>query len=328
MPNEVIDVRQFDSSQLAHLLDAEAQAWNLALRWDYASSRRVIANCLDEKRLSGYALRAGADLKGYSYFFYEGEKALIGNLFVEPAADRTECAGLLLRHVLETLLATPRLTRVETQLPHFTLEELEPFFRPRGFQAYLRCFMILSLARRKRIAYSLGVKKSADVVRPVVVPPDFELLHWERRHHRAAAEMVASSYRHHIDAQINDQYASLAGSAHLVESIVEQHGCGELIPGASLVAIHQPTGRLAAALAVTTVRARTAHIPQIAAAPEFQGNGLGTALIETSLQELCRRDYEEVSLTVTDLNAGAVRLYQRLEFETFRTFGAFTWQRR
>jgi ribosomal protein S18 acetylase RimI-like enzyme len=329
LPYDVIDVRQFDSNQLAHLLDAEAQAWNLALRWDYASSRRVIANCLDEKRLAGYALCVNGDPKGYSYFFYEGDKALIGNLFVETAApDRIQRAGLLLRHVLETLLATPRLARVETQLPHFTLEELEPFFRVHGFQAHLRRFMILSLARRKRIAYSLGVKKSADVVRPVVVPPDFQLLPWERRHDRAAAEMVASTYRHHIDAQINDQYASRAGSARLLESIVQQHGCGELIPGASLVAIHQPTGRLAAALAVTTVRARTAHIPQIAAAPEFQGHGLGSALLEMALQELCRRDYEEVSLTVTDLNAGAVRLYQRLEFETFRTFGAFTWQRR
>ena len=196
MAYDVIDVRQFDSSQLAHLLDAEAQAWNLALRWDYASSRRVIDNCLDEKRLSGYALCANGDPKGYSYFFYEGEKALIGNLFVEPHADRIERAGLLLRHVLETLLATPRLARIETQLPHFTLQELEPFFRAHGFQAHLRRFMILSLARRKRIAYSLGVKKSAEVVRPVVAPSGFQLLPWERRHDRAAAEMVASTYRH------------------------------------------------------------------------------------------------------------------------------------
>jgi ribosomal protein S18 acetylase RimI-like enzyme len=81
-------------------------------------------------------------------------------------------------------------------------------------------------------------------------------------------------------------------------------------------------------LAVTAVRPRTAHIPQVAVAGEFQGAGLGAVMMERSFQELAAQGYEEVSLTVTDLNAGAVRLYEHLGFETFRTFGAFVWDRR
>ena len=327
MSYEAIDIRQFDASALDHLLEAEAQAWNLELRWDYTSSRRLIATCLDEKRLAGYVLRDRDDLSAYSFFFYEGEKGLIGNLFVEGEEGRLNRAAVLLNHVLETLLATPGLARVETQLPHFTLDELEPSFEARQFEIYLRRFMILSLARHRRSPYGSGNAATAHAAAQKAALRNFRIVPWERRHDRAVAEVIYDAYRHHIDARINEQYSSLAGTTHLVESILQQRGCGELLPSASLVAIHEATGKVAAALAVTAVRNHTAHIPQIAVADEFQSLGLGTALMEAAFQDLSQHGFDEVSLTVTDLNAGAVRLYERLDFETFRTFGAFTWEK-
>ena len=94
------------------------------------------------------------------------------------------------------------------------------------------------------------------------------------------------------------------------------------------VALHRPTRSVAALLALTAVRPRrTAHIPQVAVAREFQGMGLGTALMERAFTRLAAKGFQEVSLTVTDLNAGAVRLYERLGFTTFQTFGAFVWNR-
>ncbi|MBI4167260.1 MAG: GNAT family N-acetyltransferase [Acidobacteria bacterium] len=320
MAYEVIDIRQFDSRALEHLLDAEAQAWNLDLRWDYSSSRRMIANCLDEKRISGYAVKDQGGTSGYSFFFYEEGKGLIGNLFVEGSRDHLERAHLLLRHVLETLLATPGLVRVETQLPHYSFEALEPLFREHGFEGHLRRFMVMSLPRPRWTPYGSG---SSGAGKPTL--RDFRILPWERRHDSGVAQVIHSAYRNHIDAQINDQYATLEGTARLVESILQQRGCGELLPTASLVAIHAPTGKLAAALAVTAVRTRTAHIPQIAVATEFQNHGIGSALLETSFQDLTKNRFEEVSLTVTDRNGGAVRLYESMDFLTFRTFGAFTW---
>ena len=84
---------------------------------------------------------------------------------------------------------------------------------------------------------------------------------------------------------------------------------------------------MAGFLAVTTVRPATAHIPQIAVAEEFRSMGLGRAMLGAAFQALQRRGFQEVSLTVTDQNAGAVRLYERLGFETCRTFGGFSWTR-
>ena len=328
MASEVIDIRQFTGREFEPLLEAESQAWNRDLRWDYSASRRLISTCLDEKQLAGYALLSEGRITGYCFFFYEGEKGLIGDLFVEPNGNRLDPALVLLEHVIETLLATPGLRHVETQLPHFGFEELEPCFRAHGFEGYLRRFMALSLASRRPDASGPHATQAQSAPAAVRLLEAFHLEPWERRHDHAAAELVYDTYRHHIDARINDQYSALAGSTRLIENVVHQRGCGQVLPQASLVAVHRPTEKLAGVLAMTSVRARTAHIPQVAVAREFQGAGLGSAMMETSFQELAAQGFEEVSLTVTDLNASAVRLYKRLGFETFRTFGAFVWERR
>ncbi len=150
---------------------------------------------------------------------------------------------------------------------------------------------------------------------------------WERKYDREAAQLLHRAYSHHIDTVINDQYGSVAGTGRLIDNIVHHRGCGEYLPRPSLVAIHRATQKLAGVLAITSVRPETAHIPQVAIANEFQGVGLGTTMMEWSFQELAEAGYREVSLTVTDLNCGAVRLYERLGFETFRVFGAFVWNR-
>ena len=55
----VVDIRHFSAHDFELLLDAEARAWDAALHWDYTPSKRLIATCLDEKRLTGYALGHG-----------------------------------------------------------------------------------------------------------------------------------------------------------------------------------------------------------------------------------------------------------------------------
>jgi len=327
LTSEIIDIRQFDASQFVLLLQAESRVWETSLRWDYTSSARLISSCLEEKRLQGYALIQASEIKGYSFFFYEGEKGLIGNLFVEPGGGGLTQALHLLEHVVETVTAIPGINRVETQLPHFHFDELNPCFVAHHFQGYQRRFMAVSLEDRTPHNPHEIAGQDARAQGTGVIYGDFVIVPWDRKHDRQAALMLYQTYMNHVDAIINDQYASEAGASRLIENIMHQRGCGELLPQASLVAIHRATGKLAGVLALTSVRAHTAHIPQIAVAREFQGTGLGTAMLELSFKDLSQRGFHEVSLTVTDLNAGAVRLYQRLGFESFRIFGAFLWNR-
>jgi len=322
---EIIDIRQFEASQFLPLLHFESEVWGSQLRWDYSASVRLISSCLEEKRLSGYALVRDHQIEGYSFFFYEGEKGLIGNLFVGSSEGRLEPAICLLENVIETVTEIPGISRVETQLPHFAFEDLDPCFSAHGFNGFQRNFMAVSLPGSKPGANAAG--PNAALSSGAFGLGDFVIEPWEERHNRQAAQLLYHVYRNHVDAVINDQYASESGAVRLIDNILHQHGCGEQIPTVSKVAVHRATGKLAGVLALTSVRATTAHIPQIAVAREFQGSGLGTAMMESSFLELVRRGYQEVSLTVTDANAGAVRLYERLGFRTFRTFGAFVWNR-
>ena len=319
MASEIIDIRHFQADAFTPLLQAESRAWGEQLRWDYEPSMRVISQCLAEQRLSGYALVNDGHIEGYSFFVCEGEKGLVGDLFAVNDAARHQTYRLL-DHVLETLLAIPGVKRVEAQLPHYRTEELEPQFRACGFKAYGRRFMACKLD-------GLRAASGSQQTLPPLVPTDFAIQEWERRHDSPAAQLIAHTYRDHVDAVINDQYASAGGASRLIDNIFELRGCGEPLPHACLVALHVPTGKLAGLIALTGVHRTTAHVPQVAVGSEFQSLGLGTTLLDLSFLEAHRLGYAEVSLTVTDRNHGALRFYERLGFETFRTFGAFVWEK-
>jgi ribosomal protein S18 acetylase RimI-like enzyme len=320
---ETIDIRRFKALEFTSLLEAESRTWHDELRWDFAASAQLIATCLEEKRLAGYALVKDRRIEGYCFFFYDGEKGLIGDLFVDSSRAGRDRARGLLDHAIETLIATPGTRRVEAQLPHFTFEELDPCFRSHAFEGYRRRFMAVSLVDRPPSAqhFSVVTQAANGKLR------DFRIEPWERKYDREAAQLLSAVYSRHVDTLINDQYGSLAGASRLIENIVERRGCGDFLPQSSRVAIHRLSGELAGVLALTAVRPGTAHIPQLAVRDNFQSAGLGTALLESSFQELASSGTREVSLTVTDLNSGAVRLYERLGFQTFRTFGAYVWNR-
>lgn len=324
---EIIDVRRFEPQAFMPLLDAESRAWSEELRWDFSASAQVISNCLQERRLAGYALVLDGQIRGYCFFFYDGEKGLIGDLFVNFSPREIDPALRLLEHVIETLLATPGLRRVETQLPHFRYDDLEPFFRDHSFEGYRREFMALSLVPRSRTSATSVKSSSAGNQESPQDMDDFLILPWERKYDREAAELLYMTYRGHVDAALNDQYNSLAGATRLIENIVHQKGCGEFLPHVSRLAIHRASRRLAGILAVTAVRTRTAHIPQVAVGQPFQGYGLGSLIMESAFADLDRQGYQELSLTVTEANTGAVRLYERLGFKPFRKFGAFVFRR-
>jgi ribosomal protein S18 acetylase RimI-like enzyme len=318
---EIIDIRRFETREFAALLEAESRAWNDTLRWDFAPSVRVINSCLRDKRLSGYALAGEEGIRGYCFFFYDGEKGIIGDLYVHPELAGQGHERELLKHSLETLLGTPGLRRIEAQLPHYQREELEACFLNRRFQTFLRRFMSLPLRGPQRAPHAEGGAQTSADAR--WVREGIELIPWQKRFNDDAAEMLYQSYRQHVDALINDQYASVMGATRLIENICHNQGCGDFLTHVSRMAVHRPTQKLAGILTLTKVQPSTAHIPQVGVGPSFQGLGIGTALMEAAFRDLAEDGFEQVTLTVTDSNAGAVRLYQRLGFDTFKTFGAF-----
>jgi ribosomal protein S18 acetylase RimI-like enzyme len=322
---KVVDVQRISGRQFEGLLQTESKAWLDALHWDYASSAELILTYLDQKRLSGFALLEDGYVQGYCLYFREGSKASIGDLFVEPGNSSLSQLTLLLERTIRELSSTPGVRRIEAQLPHYDASQITPFFRARLFQVFLRQFMALRLESGNNSSLFPEEAFPGGEEMAKRVSGDFLFQPWERRYDREAAYLLNEVYRNHIDAALNDQYRTLTGTSRLIESIVRYRGCGDYLQNISTVAIHRSTGKLAAALGLTAVRDGTAHVPQIATASGFQGLGLGTAMLRSSFQKLLQEGYSEVSLTVTSLNARAVRLYERLGFKTLRVFGAFAW---
>jgi ribosomal protein S18 acetylase RimI-like enzyme len=60
--------------------------------------------------------------------------------------------------------------------------------------------------------------------------------------------------------------------------------------------------------------------------PEYRGRGIGESLLAASQNNLRKRNFSMLSLTVTEANARAVALYRRLNFDTKRVFDAFVWE--
>src|SRR5438045_4096099 len=103
---EVLDLRHFTSADLRPLLEDEIKVWAELLCWDYSGSAEMILRYMDAKFLPGYAAVSRGKVFGYSFFVYENNKGVIGDLFVTEGGngdDRKHVERRLLTHVIETL---------------------------------------------------------------------------------------------------------------------------------------------------------------------------------------------------------------------------------
>src|ERR1700721_2420040 len=115
---EILDLRHFTARQLRPLLEAEARIWQQRLSWDYHSSTELLLQYLDSKVLPGFVALDRGRICGYCFCVYEGQKAVVGDVYAIAAApdSAADITRLLLRHLLEVLLHSPTVQRIESQL--------------------------------------------------------------------------------------------------------------------------------------------------------------------------------------------------------------------
>ncbi|HZQ90587.1 MAG TPA: N-acetyltransferase [Terriglobales bacterium] len=303
------------------LLDQESQVWSRLLSWDYSSSAEMILRYVDAKILPGYAAVDSRRVFGYAFFVYEGSKGVIGDMFVTdgklgPSGNgRPLTEHKLLAHVIETLQQSPGIHRIEAQLlVHDTGAVSQPFLNE-GFRRHPRLFMALPLRG-----------EGAPPRVPPTAPAEFEIRKWSEQDFQAAATLITSAYRGHVDSDINDQYRTVSGSLRFLNNIVRFPGCGTFDPDASFVAIHKPTRTQAGLILCSRVKSDVGHVTQVCVLPEHRGRKIGEALIGATCAALRRRTFAALSLTVTQANTRAVELYNRIGFDVKRVFDAFVWE--
>ena len=313
---EILDLRHFTSADLRPLLEDEIALWARLLSWDYGISAEMILRYLDAKILPGYAAIERGSIFGYSFFVYEQNKGVIGDLFVRDGGrgpERHEVEERLLTHVIETLQQSPGIHRVEAQLlVHESGEVARPFLQ-QGFSRHPRVFMNFDIGRHPQAALP-------------PVPSEFEIRPWSEQEYQSSAALITAGYRGHVDSEFNDQYRTLAGSLRFLNNIVRFPGCGTFDARGSFVVLERRTRTLVGLILCSQVRPDVGHITQVCVLPEHRSAGLGEALLAASTRSLRDRGFHFISLTVTEANDRAIGLYKRIGFEHTRVFDAFVWE--
>jgi len=308
----LLDLWQVRSSDLEPMIEEEIRTWRAELDWDFHASAELVRRFVDVHALNGYALLMGDDVAGYAYYVCEEHKGLVGDLYVRSEYRTADNEHRLLGAVIDHLLRARYVRRIEAQL--MLARSLQTRLLPGSehSRSYLRNFMSVNAAS----VVSLPPRQLEGVA----------LDRWTERWQDETAHLIASAYRGHIDSEINDQYRSPSGARRFLYNIVQYPGCGSFYEPAAAVAIHAGSGRLCGVSLTSMVAPNSGHVTQICVAPSVKGRGVGYELLRRSVHELAEGGANNISLTVTAANAGAVRLYERVGFRTIQRFPAFVWE--
>jgi ribosomal protein S18 acetylase RimI-like enzyme len=217
--------------------------------------------------------------------------------------------------MLEMLRHSPAVERVESQLLLFNAGEFADVFAGPEFAVYPRLFLECDLLR------PVAVTPAAEA-HTYGVPPDLELSAWVASDYQAGGELIYACYVGHTDAQINDQYRSLHGSLRFLHNIVRFPGCGVFEASHSWMLRERRSGVLVGMVLCSRVSPDVAHVTQLCIAPTYRGRGLGRALLDRSAERLLTAGFKAITLTVTEANREAVRLYRQFGFSLRHRFDA------
>jgi ribosomal protein S18 acetylase RimI-like enzyme len=321
---EILDLRHFSARQLRSLLETEARIWENRLRWNYRGSTELLLQYLDSRVLPGFVALDRGRICGYTFCVYEGHKAVVGDVYAiaNDPEQTLQTTRVLLHHLLDLLQHSPNVDRIESQLLLYDTGVIEGVFLEAGFTMHPRLFMEYNFPPAD--SSPLGVNGSHA---PQRFPSHIDLCHWSAGHYQPAAELIHESYIGHIDALINDQYCSLHGSLRFLHNIVRFPGCGVFEAAHSWVLREQPSGALVAMVLCSRVADNVAHITQLCVAPSHRGNAFGKALLKHCMSHLSDSGFKAITLTVTEANQEAVRLYENLGFFTRHRFDAMVLDR-
>jgi len=309
--SHTMDLRSVDADRLAPILAEQIESWKTDLDWDFTASANLVRRFVHIHALSGSALFSGKNVIGYSYFVCEDGKGLIGDLYVLRQHRSPDREYALFQSSLDAMWQTPGVHRVESQL----LMLMDTGHREVPYKNWFHAFPRLFLEAPLSVRLPPGKLSSSIALAP-----------WTEAWQEATGRLIAGAYQNHIDSQINDQYRTPMGARRFLTNIVQYPGCGSFFAPASFAATSN--GVLCGASLASLVAADVGHITQVCVAPSYQGTGLGYELMRRSMASLAGHGCRSVSLTVTEANESALRLYRNMGFIERRAFSAYVWEPR
>lgn len=309
---EIIELRHLSARELDPLLFEETVEWRRQLDWDFSRSADLVRQFADMHSLLGYALLDRGEVAGYGYSVLEEHKGLIGDLYIRPQWRNGVNDVRLLRAILDGLIATRNVRRVESQLMLVDPAVGKALERERSIEVQERLLMRIDTSKPPYLPSGEALRR-------------FHFEPWSPHHHEMAAGVISLAYANHVDSRINDQYRNAVGARRFLYNIVQFPGCGAFFDKASFVAFDPRTGWMAGVVLASFVAEEVGHITQLCVTPQAQGRRLGFELLRESVNALRIYGARRVSLTVTSSNEPAVHLYRRCGFEEMRRFLSYVW---
>ena len=309
----MIDLSRVSADELEPVLGKAIDIWAERFSWDFRSAADLVRRVAQMKSLQGYALRFGRELQGYSYYVTEDRKAMIGDFFIDGQATSFGDEMLLLGSMIQTLMMTRGIRRIESQLMLFPMPIQAQLPYPQFMKRHDRFFMEVSTQSVPHLP--VGARG---------IQPRYVL--WADKHYEEVSHLIAASYRGHIDSEINDQYRTIPGARRFLNNITRFPGCGRFTPSASVLALDEHSGKIVGACLASSVSASSGHITQLCVLPAVRHARLGYELLRQSMNVLKLAGSTTVSLTVTCSNSEAIRLYESIGFKIVSTFPALVWE--
>ncbi len=316
---EILDLRHFAAPAFRSVLDAEGELWKQRLHWDYNISSKLLMQYLDSHTLPGYAALEAGQIIGYVFCVYEESKAIIGDVFAlscegADGGSASEIEETLLRHLLELLMNSPQVDRIESQLLLHPAGSHSGIFLDAGFQIHRRLFMVRLLR---------GFYASPRITLPAAL----ELRPWRDEDLNPASRLIAAAYSNHADSVVNDQYRSVQGTLRFLHNIVRFSGCGIFSAPVSHVVMDRASREMVALVLASRVSAESGHITQLCVHPAYRRRGLARMLLTLAASCFMRQGMSEISLTVTEANSEAIELYRAEGYGCPHSFDATVWLR-
>src|SRR5580700_11755906 len=147
----VVELRHLRGGDLDLLLDEETQAWRETLDWDFRGSAGLVRRFLEMQALNGFALLINGYPAGYCYYVAEERKGLIGDLYVMKDYLSVENEQRLLNAVVQGLMKTPLIKRIESQLMMLRTGPAIALPEPKYVRTFVRNFMEIDAAMASRL---------------------------------------------------------------------------------------------------------------------------------------------------------------------------------
>ena len=304
----VVDLQTVSPFELEALWRRDAQLWRERLFWDASDRIAALRRAFERRAAAGVALRVGARVVGYAYYVVSGRLGVLAGLDIARQEAPAGAGEALLQAALQAL-RQHGVTRIESPFLSFDSAWLLAAFEKEGFRSYWRDFLRLDINT---------LPEAAAAPSPMRVEP------WRMTHLPEAAAMMRAAYDGGADAEMSMLYRTTEGCRLVLDHLLHQRNSGVPMPRASAFARH--SGQGVGFIILTAISPRQAHLAQVATLPAYQGQGVGQHLLRHSLSQLAALDFDALSLIVSRDNARAMRLYQRMGFQSALAFPVFVWE--